>query len=264
MSADFSTLSLLAPAFMAGAIIAAAHVPLGLEVLKRGIIFLDLAVAQFAALGMVAFHVFIDTHHMSPTLIAAGSLSCGLGLALACAMGLHILEKHTRHHQEALIGSAFIFAASLSIIIVAGNPNSHEHMNDILAGQILWITWHDLAIYSPVFGGVAAIWYTLRRYRPSLFYILFALTIPFSVTMIGVYLVFASLILPALATVHLKRYRTATGYVMSIISFSLGLVASYIWDIPSGPAIVMAMFAVAISLYITTQYRKRERENTPS
>lgn len=250
MSFDFGIFTILAPAFVAGAIVSMAHAPLGMEVLKRGIIFLDLAVAQFAALGMIAFHVFFENHDMDPRYAAAGALAFGLSLALACALGFHMFEKKAGRYQEALIGSAFVLAASFSILLMAGDPHSGEQMADIMAGQVLWITWHDLMIYSPVFVLVAGLWIFLNNDRARLFYILFALTIPFSVNLIGVYLVFASLILPALATVKLERYGYFVGYIISIASFALGLIASYLWDVPSGPAIVMAMFSFAILFWI--------------
>ncbi len=256
MSFDFGIFTILAPAFVAGAIISLAHVPLGIEVLKRGIIFLDLAVAQFAALGMTAFHVFFENHDMDPRYAAAGSLAFGLSLALACAVGFHMLEKRAGRYQEALIGSAFVLAASFSILLMAGDPHSGEQMADIMAGQVLWITWHDLMVYSPVFVLVAGFWGFFKNHRARLFYILFALTIPFSVNLIGVYLVFASLILPALATVKTGKYRFFVGYIISIVSFASGLFASFLWDVPSGPAIVMAMFGFAILFGIFLRQHK--------
>lgn len=253
MSFDFGILTILAPAFVAGAIISLVHVPLGMEVLKRGIIFLDLAVAQFAALGMITFHVFFENHDMDLRYAAAGSLIFGLSLALACALGLHMLEKRAGRYQEALIGSAFVFAASLVILIMAGDPHSGEQVSDIIAGQILWITWYDLMIYGPVFVLVTGLWAFSKKYRTHLFYILFALTIPFSVNLIGVYLVFASLILPALATVKLDKHRYFMAYMISATSFAVGLMISYFWDTPSGPAIVMAMFGMSVIGYYITR-----------
>ncbi len=252
-SADM--LTILAPAFLAGAVISLAHVPLGIEVLKRGIIFLDLAVAQFAALGMIVFHVFFENHAIAPEYAVVGSLAFGLGLALACALSLHMMEKWAGRYQEAMIGGAFIFATSLGVLLMAGDPHGGEQMKDILSGQILWITWDDLIFYGPVFIFVAGIWIYLKATRSKMFYILFALTIPFSVNLIGVYLVFTSLILPALATVKMQHGRYLTGYCISVIAFALGLIASYVWDMPSGPAIVMAMFLVSIFYAIFQLYR---------
>ena len=250
MSFDFGIFTILAPAFAAGAIISLVHVPLGIEVLKRGIIFLDLAVAQFAALGMVAFHVFFENHEMDPRYAAAGSLLFGLCLSLACALGLHVLEKRAGRYQEALIGSAFVFAASLAILVMAGDPHSGEQMNDIMAGQVLWITWRDLMIYSPVFVMAAGLWAFFKRQRGHLFYILFALTIPFSVSLIGVYLVFASLILPALGSLaYSEKGRVAAAYMISITAIGGGLVLSTLTDTPTGPAIVCMYPLAALISY---------------
>lgn len=237
---SYEMITLLAPAFIAGVLITLAHVPLGIEVLRRGIIFLDLAVAQFAALGMLAFHVYIENHDMAPEYAAMGALGTGLVLALLCAIGFHKLEKIAGVYQEALIGCAFVLAASMSILIMSGDPHGGEQMNDILAGQILWVTFEDLIWYAPLFVFVSLFWLFFKSARQRLFYIVFAVTIPFSVKLIGVYLVFASLILPALATVKVRHGRVMVGYTLSILSFVLGLLSSYLWDLPSGPAIVCA------------------------
>lgn len=237
---SYEMIIMLAPAFVAGALITLAHVPLGIEVLRRGIIFLDLAVAQFAALGMLAFHVYVENHDMAPEYAEIGALGTGLVLALLCAIGFNKLEKVAGIYQEALIGCAFVLAASASIIIMSGDPHGGEQMRDLLAGQILWVTLEDLAWYAPLFIFISLTWLFLKSSRQRLFYIMFALTIPFSVKLVGVYLVFASLILPALATVKVLSYRVITAYILSISSFALGLLSSYIWDFPSGPAIVCA------------------------
>ena len=260
MSVSLETLMLLAPALVAGAIISLAHVPLGADVLKRGIIFLDLAVAQFAALGMTTFHIFIDNEDMSPELAAIGSLFFGLVFALASSLGLYYLEKRAGKYHEALIGCTFVFAASFGILLMAGNPHGGDEMKDIMAGQILWITWDDLAIYGPVFLITASIWHYFKLSRQSLFYVLFALTIPFSVKLAGVYLVFASLILPALATVNLQSHRHITAYALSVLSFATGLAVSYIFDAPSGPAIVLTMFVACFSFKIRYQYKNSKAE----
>lgn len=251
---SIDTLWLIAPAFIAGAIICLAHIPLGIEVLGRGIIFLDLAVAQFAALGMVAFHVIFEGHDMTPEYATFGSLAFGLGLALLCALGLHKIEAQSGKFQEALIGSAFIFAASVSILLIAGDPHGGEEMKDILAGQILWITWSDLSLYTPIFTAVFILWTFFENMRNKLFYVLFALTIPFSVNLIGVYLVFASLILPALATIHTATNRPLKAYGLSLSAFGVGLLMSYFLDLPSGPAIVVTMIFLSSIYFFIAHY----------
>ena len=243
MSPD--ALTFLAPAFAAGALIALVHVPLGQEVLRRGIIFLDLAVAQFAALGMIAFAVLFPHAAEHGFMGRMGPMAAGLAAALACALAFHVLERKTRTHQEALIGCAFVLAASLGLLLVASDPHGGENIKDILAGQILWTGWGDVLLVIPVYGVALAAWSLFPARRAQLFYPLFALTIPVSVGLIGVYLVFASLVFPALATATMARGRYAAGVALSLAGYAGGLAVSYALDWPAGPAIVLALAVVA-------------------
>lgn len=231
---------LLAPALVAGVIISFVHVPLGQEVLKRGIIFLDLAVAQFAALGMIMFQTFSAYDEYS-LLSAYGRLGAGLFAALICAFIFHAIEKKSGRYQEALIGCGFVLAASLGLITVANSPNGGEEIKHILEGQILWSSWSHILFVIPIFTGVFLSWVIFKSKRSFLFYPLFAITVPFSVSMIGVYLVFASLIFPALAVVKIKNHKMLAGILISVASYCLGLMGSYLFDWPAGPAIVIAM-----------------------
>ena len=241
-------INLLAPAFVAGAMISAVHVPLGQEVLKRGIIFLDLAVAQFAALGMIAFQTFTAYDEYS-LFSAYGRLGAGLVAALLCAFAFHIIEKKSGKYQEALIGCGFVLAASLGLITVANSPNGGEDIKHILEGQILWASWSHILFVLPVFVLSFSLWHLLKSKRQFLFYPLFALTIPFSVSMIGIYLVFASLIFPALAVARVKKFGVLSGFLISIITYLLGLILSYLLDWPAGPAIVFAFFVIAAAFF---------------
>ncbi len=244
-------ISLLAPAFVVGAIISFVHVPLGQEVLRRNIIFLDLAVAQFAALGMIAFQTFIliDEHSL---FAGYGRLGAGLIAAIICAIIFHFLEKKSGHYQEALIGCAFVLAASMGFLLVANSAHGGEEIKDILEGQVLWTSWGHIIIVAPVLTVVFVSWILFKKKRSFLFYPLFAITIPFSVSMIGVYLVFASLIFPALAVVKLKNYKMTIGIIISILSYFCGLVCSYLFDWPAGPSIVLVMATIClISFFIS-------------
>lgn len=248
-------ISLLAPAFVAGALISFVHVPLGQEVLKRGIIFLDLAVAQFAALGMIAFQTFMIVDEYS-LLTAYGRLGAGLVAAILCAIIFHFLEKKSGKYQEALIGCAFVLAASAGLLMVANSPHGSEEIKDILEGQILWTSWSHIRFVLPVFVVVFLIWTILKNKRSFLFYPLFAITIPFSVSMIGVYLVFASLIFPALAVEKFHSYKVSLGIFVSLISYLVGLLASYLFDWPAGPAIVLSLSLISFLVFII-----KSREN---
>lgn len=242
---SFETINLLAPAFVAGVLVSLALVPLGQEVLKRGIIFLDLAVAQFAALGMLAFQVFFTVDEYSG-LGMYGPLASGLIAALVCAFTFHVLEKRAGRYQEALIGCAFVLAASLSLLLMSNDPHGGEQIKNVLEGQILWIDWSDLRLATPIFAAVFMLWVCMPHKRETMFYVLFALCVPFAVNLIGVYLVFASLIFPALAVLHVKTKKIPAGVFVSVCAYMLGLVLSYWLDWPSGPAIVVAMVVVTL------------------
>ncbi len=241
-------ISLLAPAFIAGAFISLVHVPLGQEVLKRNIIFLDLAVAQFAALGMIAFQTFMIVDEYSPV-AAYGRLGAGLIAAIICAIIFHFLEKKSGQYQEALIGCAFVLAASMGLLLVANSPHGGEEIKDILEGQILWASWSHILFVAPIFIAVFTAWMVFKNKRSFLFYPLFAITIPFSVSMIGVYLVFASLVFPALAVAKIQNYKMSAGILISIVSYFLGLVASYLFDWPAGPSIVLLLSIMSAVLF---------------
>ena len=159
---------LLVPAFIAGLIVASTHVPLGQEVLKRGIIFIDLAVAQIAALGAIFAHVMFQA--------GDGLLSFLTALLFALVAGgiFALLEKISPKNLEALIGSAFVISASLSILLLANDPHGGSHMQDVLAGQILWVDGQQLAITFAIYVVLLGVWFGLKDKRSSLFYLVFS------------------------------------------------------------------------------------------
>ena len=254
MESFANIISLLAPAFMAGVLISLVHVPLGQEVLRRNIIFLDLAVTQFAALGMIAFQTFVIVDEYS-LLAGYGRLGAGLIAAILCAVIFHFLEKKSGQYQEALIGCAFVLAASMGLLLVANSPRGGEEIKDILEGQILWTSWSHIIFVAPIFIAVFLAWVIFKNKRSFLFYPLFAITIPFSVSMIGVYLVFASLIFPALAVAKQQNYKISIGILISITSYLLGLIASYLFDWPAGPTIVLSLSILSLSCFYLVKSR---------
>lgn len=232
---------LLAPAFIAGLIVASTHVPLGQEVLKRGIIFIDLAIAQIAALGVVFAYVMFQAEDSILSVISA------LFFALAAGGLFAWLERIAPKHLEALIGSAFVLSASLAILLLANDPHGGEHMQDMLAGQILWVDWQQLLVTGVIYVGLLGAWFGLKHYRTKLFYVAFPIAITLSVQLVGVYLVFASLIIPALGTVRFKgTNRLWMGYMIATLSFAVGLYVSTLYDLPSGPVIVCCFPALAL------------------
>lgn len=236
-------LGLLAPAFIAGLIVASTHVPLGQEVLKRGIIFIDLAVAQIAALGVVFAHVVFQAQGTLTSILSALLFALGAGALFSW------LEKKAPQNLEALIGSTFVIAASLSILLLANDPHGGKHMQDMLAGQILWVNWHQLVMTAVIYVILLYVWVRFRANRSALFYFVFPIAITLSVQLVGVYLVFASLIIPALGCVNLEKgARVLAGYLIAFLSFLLGLLISTQFDLPSGPVIVCVYPVVSFAV----------------
>lgn len=234
---------ILLPAFAAGLLVLASHVPLGQAVLRRGIVFLDLAVAQIAGLGVVVVHSLGGEGE--PWLTQAGVVTA----ALIGALLLRRTERLAPARQEAVIGVAFVAAASLALLLMSHDPHGAEHLRDLLVGQILWSTWEGLIPLAAVTVLVLAAWFGLGLKESSLaFYLLFALAITASVQVVGIYLVFASLIVPALAA----GARLGLGYALGASGYALGLLASGLWDLPSGAAIVLALVLVALVPFMRT------------
>jgi zinc/manganese transport system permease protein len=238
--------SLLAAPFAAGLLVLATHVPLGREVLRRGIIFIDLAIAQVAGLGVMVAQIF-EWGHGDGGLDWATQLTAAIA-ACAGAVLLTWSGKRWPEIQEALIGMLFVFAASAGILLLAHNPHGGEHLKDMLAGQILWVTWPQLALPATLYAAVLALWFGLgRRFGDGGFYLLFALTVTFSVQLVGVFLVFTSLIAPALASRQQAGGRGLRfAYGIGATGYGLGLVASAWWDLPSGAAIACTLCLLAM------------------
>jgi zinc/manganese transport system permease protein len=236
-----SDLGLLALPLLAGLIILASHVPLGREVLRRGIVFIDLAVAQIAGLGVVAAHTLGWHAEGWETQLAAATA------ALAAAAGLTWMERHWPDILEPLIGTLFILAASLAALLSAHDPHGSEHLRDLLVGQILWVGEAQVLYAGSLTAALLALWWGPGRRHPWLFYPCLALAVTASVQLVGIYLVFASLILPALAV------RGSTGlhallpaYLLGALAYLAGLAASAHLDLPAGPLIVLALALAAL------------------
>jgi zinc/manganese transport system permease protein len=236
-------LSILGPACLAGLIVLSTHVPLGQQVLARGIIFIDLAIAQVAALGVILAQYFgMDEQGYGVEIAAAVA-------ALAGGALLTWTERKWPEFQEPLIGTLFVLAATGGLLLLANNPHGSEHLKDLLVGQILWVSVRQLvpvAILSAVL--LALMWWQRARLSGIVFYGLFALAITASVQLVGVYLVFASLIVPALATAGIgsDARRLAAAYAIGASGYVVGLVLSALFDLPSGAMIVWTLAACGI------------------
>jgi zinc/manganese transport system permease protein len=235
---------ILGPAFLAGLLVIATHVPLGREVLARGIIFIDLAIAQIAGIGvLLAGMIGLEHGRWSAQLFAAGAALLGAAL-------LTWTDRRWGDAQEAIIGALFVLAASMAILLLAQDPHAGEQLHQLLVGQILWVTpvdlWPALLIYLPVL----VLWFAWRgRLGHGGFYALFAITVTVSVQLVGIYLVFSSLIIPALAVRHLGNASgLAIAYAIGIGGYAAGLVISGLTDLPSGAVIVWTLALIAVAV----------------
>ena len=233
---------ILGPAFIAGILVLATHVPLGTQVLDRGIVFIDLAIAQIAGLGVIA----ADSLGMPQGGVAVQAAA--VSAALLGALLLTWTERRNPKQQEALIGVMFVLAACTSILILSSNPHGGEHLKDLLVGQILWVNTTQLLWLAGVsFVLLLALclgW--VKKLGRFGFYAVFALAVTASVQVVGVYLVFSSLIIPALGTGTLRGpRRTAVALGIGIAAYAIGLALSALLDLPSGALVVLALAACA-------------------
>lgn len=237
-------LGILGPAFVAGLLVLLTHVPLGTQVLDRGIVFIDLAIAQIAGLGVIAADAMG---------LPEGGLAVQAAALVAALLGAALLtwtEKKAAHQQEALIGVMFILAACAGLLLLAGNPHGGEHLKELLVGQILWVSWPQigwLALVTALLLGAMASGLVTRMGRFG-FYGAFAVAVTASVQVVGVYLVFTSLIVPALATRGQPGSRRwGAGFAIGALGYALGLALSALADLPSGAVMVWTLAAVALA-----------------
>jgi len=229
-------LNILIPAFIAGVLVLSTHIPLGMKVLARGVIFADLAIAQIAGLGVV-IAALLD-HSGNPWIVqatAAGSALCGAAL-------LTWIERAFEEIKEACIGLTFVLSACAGILLMSSDVHAGEHLKDLLVGQILWVSTNQIiatAVLSAVL--LTVIGWQRDRMGNLGFYSLFALAVTASVQLVGVYLVFASLIIPALATYRVARHRIGHALLIGVLGYAAGLLLSQWFDLPSGAAIVWSM-----------------------
>ena len=238
---DSIDLGILLPAFIAGLLVLATHIPLGMKVLARGVIFADLAVAQIAGLGVVIAGLLdLTDQPLLVQLIAATSALCGAAL-------LAWIEYRLAEVKEACIGLTFVLAASGGILLMSRDVHAGEHLKDLLVGQILWVSSGQLIATALLSAALLLVWrWQSARLGNLGFYTLFALAVTASVQLVGVYLVFASLIVPALATYRIKKRRIAYAFGIGIAGYAVGLFLSAWFDLPSGAMVVWTMAGIGV------------------
>lgn len=250
------------------------HSYLGIHVLKRKVIFVDLAFAQIAALGTTVGFLF----GLDPTGPGAYLFSLLFAVAAAAVFAITRL-KDERIPQEAIIGLTYALAAAIAILVIDRAPHGAEHIKEIMAGSILWVRGSDVALAAGVYALVGLYHYIFRkrfllisddadearragirvRLWDFLFYLSFGVIISLSVRTAGVLLVFVFLVVPAMMGMMLTRNvkaQLAIGWTAGTVVSMLGLIASHRFDLPAGPAVV-ALYGVVLVLTAVSVYLVR-------
>ena len=193
-------------------------------------------------LAIVALGLWFE----EPSWLVRQTASFGTGVAVA--LFFRWIERKAPDEQEAVIGSSFILAASLALLVLADDPHGGEELRHVLSGQILFVSWSDIALFLPVYGLVAVLWIAAPRARSGTgFFVLFALAITASVQLVGVYVVFASLILPALAARGREGYSLRKAFASGTAAVVLAIAVSSVADLPAGPFLVVCFAASAVA-----------------
>jgi zinc/manganese transport system permease protein len=261
----FEYLDLIFWPIIAAFVLTGIHVYLGLHVVTRGVIFVDLALAQVAALG-TAIGVLIGLEHeaFSTYVIALGFTFLG------AVLFAYTRSRKERIPQEAIIGITYVASAALMILLFSKSAEGAEHINHLLVGSILFVT-PDIVIKTFLLYAVIGYFHFLYRKQflavstniddesingklwDFLFYVTFGFVVTSSVKIAGVLLVFSFLIIPAVAALLFfqnTKSRLVFGWLFGIIGSILGMVFSLLFDIPSGATIVVT-FAVMLSILAT-------------
>jgi zinc/manganese transport system permease protein len=271
-------LEFLLPAFVASLILTGIHAYLGVHVVERGVIFVDLALAQIAALGAtVAIVVGIDPH-------GRGSYWISLGFTFLGA-AIFALARSRRGHipQEAFIGIAYAVASASAILLMSKATGETEHLKDMLVGNILAVSWAEVRVTALLYGAVGIFHYVFRkkfllismnhdkaeqaglnvRFWDFLFYASFGFVVTSSVAIAGVLLVFCYLIVPSVgAMLFADRIgsRLAIGWTMGTLVSALGVYLSAKIDLPTGATIVVTFGGILILMFLIHVVLHRGRE----
>jgi len=257
---------LLAP-FVASLILTGIHAYLGVHVVERGVIFVDLALAQFAALGAtIAILAGMDPHAGNSYWISLGFTFLGAAIFSLARM------RRSRIPQEAFIGIAYVVASAAAILAMSKATGETEHLKDMLVGNILAVSWPEVTKTAVLYGAIGLFHYIFRknfllismdpktaeakglsiRFWDFLFYASFGFVVTSSVAIAGVLLVFCYLIVPSVgAMLFADRIgrRLAIGWTMGTLVSALGCYLSVALDLPTGATIVCTFGGVLLLMF---------------
>lgn len=238
---------LLAPV-AASALMSITLIPLGYRVLSRNMVFADLAVAQWAALGTLASLTLL------PGAMLLGLNLTSLAFALLAITLISLIMRHTERYREAIIGMLYVLGASLATLMVSGDPHGAQQLAQTLNGDLLWVGQEQL-VPAALLAATTIIWMRLRPARQRVLFLpLFALAVTTAVDLAGIYVVFATLIATPLLVCHLGRGHALTAMVICLLGHMAGLALSAFLDWPAGPAVVTSVIATgALSLVVQQQ-----------
>ena len=258
------TLEFLLAPFVASLILTGIHAYLGVHVVERGVVFVDLSLAQIAALGStIAVLYGFDPH-------GRGSYWTSLGFTFLGAAVFSIIKPHhTRIPQEAIIGICYAVASAAAILAMSKSVSETEHLKEMLVGNILTVNWQEVRTTAMVYGVIGLFHYMFRkkfllistdpegaekqglsiRFWDFLFYASFGFVVTSSVAIAGVLLVFCYLIVPSVAAMLYAENigpRLAIGWTMGTLVSALGVYLSLKIDLPTGATIVCTFGLVLI------------------
>jgi zinc/manganese transport system permease protein len=264
-----TVLEILLPAFVASLILTGIHAYLGVHVVERGVIFVDLSLAQIAALGTtVAYLAGHDLHSGAAYLFSLGFTF--LGAAIFAVTKVH---RQTRIPQEAIIGIVYAVSAAVAILVMSKATQETEHLKEMLVGNILSVSWKELATTAVLYALVGIFHFTFRRrfllismnepeaerrgwnirFWDFLFYVSFGFVVTSSVAIAGVLLVFCFLIVPSVTAMLFSEKlgaRLAIGWTMGAVVSAAGVTLSFTLDLPTGATIVATFGATLLLLAV--------------
>jgi zinc/manganese transport system permease protein len=276
---NIDILDIMLPAFAECLVLVGIHSYLGIHVIKRKVIFVDLSLAQIAALGTTVAFLF----GIAPDTMGAYWFSLGFTFIGAAIFSVSRF-RHEKIPQEAIIGLVYALAAAVAILVIDRAPQGPEHIKEILTGNILWVKWKTIGIAASIYVLVGIFHFVFRdkfilisnnpekayqsgvkvRLWDFFFYVTFGIVIAHSVKTAGVLLVFVFLVVPAIATLLLTDklwLQLILGWSMGTAVSFVGLLISYFGDLPSGPTVVatygLALLLLALVLYVV---RSKDRQ----
>ncbi len=281
-------LELMLPALVASLILVGIHAYLGIHIIARGVIFVDLALAQVAAMGWAAANLGVADALSGWLGIPESAAGYAIGLtATLVAAGLFSVTRleHNYIPQEAIIGIVYVVATATTILLAAQAPRGSEHVEQLLTGSLLWVGWPQIWRTAGIYAVIGAVhWFFRARFititlNPAearsrgwsmaawdfLFYALFGLVVTISVAIAGVLVVFSFLVIPAvIAFLFTDRPGRLIGiaWFAGTLATVFGLYASYQTDLPTGPTMVVAFAITLVLAFILRRFLRQPAVQT--